>query len=69
MKSKKKFKNVAEMLAFLAVLRKNSEASAKRHEIEMKKYDELLKKEESAVADLDEKYNAKSKRGYGKRVR
>ena len=56
------------MLALLAVMRKENEAAAKRHKIEMKKYDKLLAKEEAQVAELEARYKAKSKR-YGKKLR
>jgi len=64
----KKPKTIKEMLALLAVMRKENEAAAKRHKIEMKKYDKLMAKEEAQVAELEARYKAKSKR-YGKKLR
>ncbi|MGC4021131.1 MAG: hypothetical protein QM734_03890 [Cyclobacteriaceae bacterium] len=63
----KKPKTIKEMLALLATMRKENEAMAKRHKIEMKKYDKLLAKEEAQVAELEARYKAKSKRN-GKKL-
>ena len=56
------------MLALLAVMHRQNEASTKRHKIEMKKYDKLLVKEEAQVAELEARYKTISKR-YGKKLR
>ena len=52
----------------LATMRKENEAAAKRHKIEMKRYDKLLEKEKAQVAELEARYKAKSKRN-GKKLR
>jgi len=64
----KRPKTVKEMLALLAVMHRQNEASTKRHKIEMKKYDKLLVKEEAQVAELEARYKTISKR-YGKKLR
>jgi hypothetical protein len=64
----KKPGTIKEMLALLAVMHRENEAAAKRHRIEMKKYDKLMAKEEAEVAELEARYKAKSKR-YGKKLR
>ncbi len=66
-KTKRKFKNPTEMLAFLAELTKSNEVFFKRHKIEMKRYDELIKAEEAIVAELDARYQIKSIRN-GKKL-
>ena len=52
----------------LAKMRKENEVSAKRHKIEMKRYDRLLEKEKAQAAELEARYKAKSKRN-GKKLR
>jgi len=56
------------MLAMLAAMRKENESAAKRHQIEMKRYDKLLAIEGAQVEELKAKYRAKSK-GNGKKLR
>ncbi|MBS1680378.1 MAG: hypothetical protein JST48_01570 [Bacteroidetes bacterium] len=63
----KKPKTKNEMLAMLAAMRKENEATLKRHIKEMKKYDKLLAKEMAQVAELEARYKAKSKRN-GKKL-
>jgi hypothetical protein len=57
----KKPKTIPEMLAFLAGLRKRSNADLKRNETELRKYDSLLKKEKAIVEELEPKYKLKLK--------
>ena len=56
------------MLAMLAEMRKENEAAAKRHKIEMKRYDKLLAKEEAQLAEQEERYKSISKKN-GKKLR
>jgi phage tail tape-measure protein len=64
----KKPRTIKAMLALLASMRKENEAAAKRHKIEMKRYDKLLAKEEAQVTELEARYKIKAKR-YGKKLR
>jgi len=53
---KKKFKSVKEMLSFLDGIKKRHETATRHHEVEIKKYEALIRKAESVAAEPPRRY-------------
>ncbi len=58
---KKKFKNIKEMMTFLDSLRKRNESAIKYHDVEIKKYEDLLNKTENMVTEPIKQYRRRIK--------
>jgi hypothetical protein len=61
MKKTKRFSDTGEMLSFIKSIRQRTSESLKLLKQENKKYDQLLKKEESELREVEARYHSSKK--------